>query len=138
MKIIPTFIPVVAVALIDADGRVLMQRRPPDKEHGGLWEFPGGKVEPLETLADALVREISEELDLALSPEALVPLSFASVAHQPHVVLLYSCREWQGVPASQEGAEIAWVPVDDLLGLAMPPLDIPLAGFLHDVLKRTN
>lgn len=131
-------IPVVALALIDGDGRVLMQRRPVDKAHGGLWEFPGGKVEPAETLAAALIREITEELAITLSPAALTPLSFATHPDQPHVVLLYTCRAWQGEPVSQEGAEVAWFDPAALADLAMPPLDVPLAGFLCDVLKRVN
>ena len=127
---------VVAVALIDATGRVLLQRRHADRAHGGLWEFPGGKVEPGESLESAAVREIEEELGISLEPVALRPLSFASdPAHAPaprvpHVILLYTCRRWKGEPQCHDAAEIGWFVPSTIPGLAMPPLDYPLADAL--------
>lgn len=135
---IPTIVPVVAVALIGSDRRVLMQQRPAGKAHGGLWEFPGGKVEPAETLVNALIREIAEELAIGLHPDALEAFSFAATPAQPHVVLLYTCRHWHGEPESQEGAVTGWFCPDELEALAMPPLDVPLARALCEVLKRAN
>lgn len=131
----PTLVWVVAAALFDGDGRVLMQQRPAGKAHGGLWEFPGGKVEPAETLESALIREIEEELAIRLDPAALAPLSFAAVEGQPHVVLLYTCRQWYGTLACQEGGEAGWFTADQLDGLAMPPLDRPLARAVQNVLN---
>lgn len=128
-------IPVVAVALIDVSGRVLMQRRRLDQAHGGLWEFPGGKVEAQETPATALIREISEELGVALAPDALNPLTFATDPQQPHVILLYTCRSWSGEPKCHVGEEIAWLAPESLAGLAMPPLDIPLAKAVLHLLR---
>lgn len=129
-------IPVVAVALIDREGRILMQRRRADRAFGGLWEFPGGKVEAGESPESALIREIEEELGLIIVLEALVPLSFASdpvlppAPRQPHVILLYTCREWQGEARCLDGDAIAWVPPGELMTLPMPPLDVPLAKAL--------
>lgn len=134
---IPTIVPVVAVALIDRGGRILMQKRRADRAHGGLWEFPGGKVEPGESPESALIREIEEELGLCLVAGSLVPLTFASDPAQPpaprapHVILLYTCREWSGgEPRCLDAEDIAWVPRDALMALAMPPLDVPLAKAL--------
>jgi 8-oxo-dGTP diphosphatase len=138
VKKIPTVIPVVALALIDGSGRVLMQRRRIGAEHGGLWEFPGGKVEAGETLAESLCREICEELGLALKPEALEPLTFAAGPDQPHVILLYTCRNWQGEPACLDGEEIGWFSAEALPGLAMPPLDVPLAKAVLECVKSVN
>ena len=138
MQKIPTLIPVVAAALIRVDGQVLMQRRKRGKAHGGLWEFPGGKVEVGESPEAALVREIGEELGLVLKAEALEPLTFASdpaqppMPRQPHVILLYICRSWAGEPLCLDGEEIGWFPVDALSGLDMPPLDYPLARTLKN------
>ncbi|MBW8784925.1 MAG: (deoxy)nucleoside triphosphate pyrophosphohydrolase [Novosphingobium sp.] len=137
----PTVIPVVAVALLAGDGRVLMQRRPQGGAHGGLWEFPGGKLEPGETLESALIREIGEELGIVLDGATLAPLAFASDPVQPpapretYVILLYTCRQWSGAPrcleGTERGAEIAWFAPAELDGLAMPPLDRPLAAALQ-------
>jgi 8-oxo-dGTP diphosphatase len=124
---------VVAVALIE---RILLQRRRLSAEHGGLWEFPGGKVEAGETPESAALREIDEELGVRLASAELVPLTFAGDADAPppprraHVILLYTCRCWQGVPECREGEEIAWFAAGELAGLAMPPLDYPLAAAL--------
>lgn len=138
MKKIPTVVPVVALALIDDAGRILMQRRRLMADHGGLWEFPGGKVEASETLISALQREIKEELGLALKAEALEPLSFAASADQPHVILLYTCRSWIGDPVCLDGEEIGWFAAEALADLAMPPLDVPLARAVKDCIKRTK
>lgn len=133
METIPTLIPVVAAALIDGQGRVLMQRRRLGSAHGGLWEFPGGKVEPGESPESALLREIDEELAITLDPAEMHPLTFASdpalppAPRAPHLILLYACRAWSGEPRCQVGEEIAWFAPDALSGLAMPPLDYPLA-----------
>jgi 8-oxo-dGTP diphosphatase len=137
VKNIPTLIPVVAVALLDREGRVLMQRRRLGAEHGGLWEFPGGKVEPGESLEESLCREISEELGIALNSESLCPLSFSAQAGVPHVILLYTCRGWEGDPVCLDGDEIGWFTPEDVLGLTMPPLDVPLARALLDRSKST-
>lgn len=136
MQNFPTFVPVVAVALIGPDERILMQQRRADRAHGGLWEFPGGKIEPGESPESALVREIEEELGVKLDPAKLAPLTFASdpaqppAPRQPHVILLYTCRVWGGEPRCLDGAAIAWTAPADLLALPMPPLDVPLAKAL--------
>ncbi len=136
MKKIPTIVPVVAVALIDPANRVLLHQRRIGKAHGGLWEFPGGKVEPAETLLCAMLREAEEELGIQLDAAALEPLSFATSADQPHVVLLYTCRAWQGEVQCLDGEAIAWIAPEHLLNHAMPPLDVPLARAVLDKLKR--
>lgn len=133
---IPTIVPVVALALIDDAGRVLMQQRRIGKAHGGLWEFPGGKVEAGESLVGAPVREIAEELGIAVPPGALEPLSFAASPADPHVVLLYTCRRWRGDPCCLEGEAIGWFAADALAGLAMPPLDVPLARVVKELIDR--
>lgn len=133
-------IPVVAVALIAHDGRILMQRRKIAGAFGGLWEFPGGKVEPGESPESALLREIEEELGVALDTRELQPLMFASdpalppAPRQPHVILLYICRGWQGEPRCLDADAIAWIAPGALMALAMPPLDMPLAEALLKVI----
>lgn len=123
----PTWITVVAVALQRGDGHWLMHRRPPGKHHGGLWEFPGGKVETGEFPTLALHREIAEELGIKIDVNALVPAGFAHGAHDGQgreiVILLYTCVTWTGEPAALEGGEIGWYPVSELGKLALPPLD---------------
>ena len=130
----PTWLLVVAAAFLDADGRLLMQKRPPGKHHAGMWEFPGGKVEPGETPVDALIREIVEELAVDLRHDALVPAGFAQVpgegAVPPIVILLYSVREWRGSPQSCDGAEIGWFTRGEAEELTKPPLDISLLSGL--------
>jgi 8-oxo-dGTP diphosphatase len=124
---------VVAVALIDRAGLILLQRRRIGSEHGGLWEFPGGKVEPGESPQFALLRETEEELGDRLDPAQLFPLSFASdpepppPPRRPYVILLYTCRSWHGEPECRDGEEIRWFALAELADLAMPPLDYPLA-----------
>lgn len=132
MEVIPTIVPVVAVALLRKDGCVLMQQRPFGKAHGGLWEFPGGKVEAGETVESALIREISEELGIGLAADALRPLTFAAAADEAFVILLYTCRCWTGEPQCLEGEAIGWFSPADLQDLPMPPLDVPLAEALRD------
>lgn len=132
---------VVALALFDEAGRVLMQRRPEGRQHGGLWEFPGGKVEAGEGPTTALVREIAEELGLALSQSDLFPIGFASndgdrTASRPLVLLLFGCRDWRGTAVALEpGSSIAWVATEALGTLAMPPLDVPLAAIVTAMTK---
>jgi 8-oxo-dGTP diphosphatase len=127
---------VAAVALIDADGRVLMAKRPEGKSLAGLWEFPGGKVEANENLEAALIRELKEELDIDVTASCLAPLTFASHAYDDFQLLmpLFVCRRWKGLPRAMEGQEIKWVRAKDLRGLAMPPADLPLIPFLEDLL----
>jgi 8-oxo-dGTP diphosphatase len=134
----PTMIPVVAAALLDGTGQVLMQRRPAGKQHGGLWEFPGGKVETAENLEQALLREIAEELGIALDPGAIMPLTFAALPGEAHVILLYTCSVWQGEPVCEPGAAIGWFGCEELLALAMPPLDVPLAECVAALLDIPN
>ncbi len=129
----PTLIPVVAAALLDGNGRVLMQQRKLSKQHGGLWEFPGGKVEPDETLDAALVRELREELDVVIDPLAIEPLAFAARPGEPVVVMLYTCRAWQGEPQCLDAEAIGWFQPDELKALPMPPLDVPLAAALGNL-----
>jgi 8-oxo-dGTP diphosphatase len=125
---------VVAAALIDPDGQVMLQQRPAGRQHGGLWEFPGGKVEPGEGPVAALVRELREELAIEIMPGDCVPLGFsanesglaAGKGARAVVLLLYACRIWRGEAVSQEGAALAWCMPDTLHIRAMPPLDIPL------------
>lgn len=133
---IPTMVPVVAVALIAPEPRILMQRRKASRAFGGLWEFPGGKVEPGESPESALLREIAEELGITLDVQALQPLTFASdpalppAPRQPHVILLYTCRRWRGEPSCLDAESIAWFAQEEIMGLPMPPLDVPLAEAL--------
>lgn len=125
---------VAAVALIDADGRVLLAQRPEGKSLAGLWEFPGGKVEPGETPETALIRELHEELGIDTWQSCLAPLTFASHSYDDfHLLMpLYACRRWQGVPVPREGQVLAWSRAADLAGYPMPPADLPLIPILRD------
>jgi 8-oxo-dGTP diphosphatase len=127
---------VAAVALIDADGRVLISKRPEGKQLGGLWEFPGGKVEAGERPEAALIRELKEELAIDVAESCLAPLTFASHAYDDfHLLMpLYVCRRWQGTLRGAEGQELAWVRPLRLRDYAMPPADIPLIPHLIDLL----
>ena len=127
---------VAAVALVDADGRVLLSKRPMDKQLGGLWEFPGGKVEAGERPEAALIRELKEELSIDVSEACLAPLTFASHAYDDfHLLMpLYICRRWKGQVAGAEGQEIAWVRARKLRDYPMPPADVPLIPHLVDLL----
>ena len=136
----PTLVPVVAVALVCGEGRVLLQKRRSVRMYGGLWEFPGGKIEPGESPELAAIREIAEELGVVIAADALVPVSFASdpaqppAPRQPHVILLYMCCAWQGEPTCLDADELGWFLPADLESLAMPPLDVPLAATLKKVI----
>lgn len=125
-------LPVVAVALTDAQGRVLIAQRPFDKEHGGLWEFPGGKIEPGESPEMALVRELHEELGVTVVPEQLEPLTFSSVDRRTRhlLLLLYRCGSWQGEPRALDAAAIRWVEPDTLADYDMPAADRPFVSIL--------
>ena len=127
---------VAAAALLDRDGRVLVQRRPVDKAHGGLWEFPGGKLEPGETPEQALIRELEEELAIAVPCGCLSPAAFASapLGDRHLVLLLFVARHWTGVPRALAASELRWVRPVDLHALDMPPADRPLIGLLEAVL----
>ncbi|MEL6233202.1 MAG: 8-oxo-dGTP diphosphatase MutT [Pseudomonadota bacterium] len=124
---------VAACALIDADGRVLLAQRPEGKSMAGLWEFPGGKVEPGETPEACLIRELAEELGIDTWESCLAPLSFASHSYPSfHLLMpLYVCRKWQGVVTGREGQALAWVRAARLRDYAMPPADLPLIGHLQ-------
>ena len=127
-------ITVVAVALIDADGRVLLAQRPADKAHGGLWEFPGGKLNAGETPEAALIRELKEELGIEIPLRCLAPLTFASHSYENfHLLMpLYICRNWEGEPEALEGQRLAWVRPDRLRDYPMPAADEPLIPILLD------
>ncbi|MBA4047382.1 MAG: 8-oxo-dGTP diphosphatase MutT [Sphingomonas sp.] len=127
---------VVAVAMVDADGRVLLAQRPAGKQHAGLWEFPGGKVDPGETPEAALIREVTEELGVSISAACIAPATFASVAlaERSLVLLLYVCRKWQGVPRAIEAAALRWVRPVDMHALAMPPADRSMIGLIEALL----
>ena len=121
---------VVALALIDPNGRVLLQRRRADRQHGGLWEFPGGKLEPDETAIAGLLREVREELGLHLAMADMKWLARAEDPAAAIVIQLYTCRCWSGEPLCLDAAELGWFAPDELRGLAMPPLDVQLARVL--------
>ena len=127
---------VVAVALVDADGRVLIAERPEGKSMAGLWEFPGGKLDPGETPEAALIRELAEELGVDTHASCLAPISFASHAYERfHLLMpLYVCRKWQGEPTPREGQRLAWVYPARLADYPMPPADKPLVAALRDLL----
>lgn len=125
---------VSAAALIDADGRVLLAQRPPGKSLAGLWEFPGGKVEPDETPEAALIRELHEELGIDTFASCLAPLCFASHSYDDfHLLMpLFACRRWTGIPTPREGQALAWVRPARMGDYPMPPADLPLIPILRD------
>jgi len=127
---------VVAVALVDGDGRVLLAQRPAGKMMAGLWEFPGGKVQQGEAPEAALIRELKEELGIDVAESCLAPLTFASHRYERfHLLMpLYVCRRWTGDVASREGQALAWVRPMKLDQYAMPPADRPLVAMLQDLL----
>lgn len=128
---------VAACALVDIDNRVLIAQRPADKALGGLWEFPGGKVEPGERLEDSLIRELHEELGIRVKHPCLAPLTFASHAYEDfHLLMpLYVCRRWEGDVTAREGQALAWVRANKLRDYPMPPADVPLISHLIDLLS---
>ncbi|MFC3712215.1 (deoxy)nucleoside triphosphate pyrophosphohydrolase [Sphingoaurantiacus capsulatus] len=135
----PSGLPIVlvsAVALVDADGRVLVAQRPEGKHLAGLWEFPGGKVEPGEPPELALVRELKEELGIDTAASCLAPCGFVSHAYEKFhlVMLIFACRKWNGRPVGQQGQPLRWVRVPDLFKLDMPPADRPVLGLLQALL----
>ena len=127
---------VAAVALVDADGRVLLAQRPEGKSMAGLWEFPGGKVHEGETPEAALIRELREELAIDTVESCLAPIAFASHTYDDfHLLMpLFVCRVWHGTPQPREGQELAWVRPRDMTKYPMPPADTPLVAMLRDVL----
>jgi len=127
---------VVAAALVDADGRVLLTRRPEGKTMAGLWEFPGGKVRDGELPEQALIRELGEELGIDTRSSCLAPIGFASHGYRDfHLLMpLFACRVWQGTVTPREGQELAWVRPPRLGDYSMPPADVPLVALLRDLL----
>ncbi|WP_425542961.1 (deoxy)nucleoside triphosphate pyrophosphohydrolase [Brevundimonas kwangchunensis] len=127
---------VVAVALIDTDGRVLIAQRPEGKQLAGLWEFPGGKVEPGERPEAALIRELKEELGIDVTEACLAPFVFTSHAYETfHLLMpLYLCRRWSGVVQAREHSALKWVKPNQLSQWPMPPADEPLIAWLRDLL----
>jgi 8-oxo-dGTP diphosphatase len=135
----PAGVPILlvsAVALLDADNRVLLAQRPEGKSMAGLWEFPGGKVEPGETPEAALIRELNEELGIDTHESCLAPIGFASHGYDEfHLLMpLFVCRKWQGEPTAQEGQTLTWVRPNALRNYPMPPADVPLVTQLQDLL----
>lgn len=127
---------VVACALVDADGRVLLAQRPEGKALAGLWEFPGGKLEIGERPESGLIRELREELGIETREACLAPLTFASHAYETfHLLMpLYVCRRWEGIVTAREGQQLAWVRPRDMRSYPMPPADEPLIAHLIDLL----
>jgi 8-oxo-dGTP diphosphatase len=127
---------VVACALVDADRRVLIAQRPEGKPLAGLWEFPGGKIDPGERPEQTLIRELREEIGITVKEACLAPLTFASYAYEDfHLLMpLYICRRWDGQVVAREGQKLAWVRANKLRGYPMPPADVPLIPPLIDLL----
>jgi 8-oxo-dGTP diphosphatase len=123
---------VVAVAMLDGEGRVLLQQRPPGKPMAGLWEFPGGKIEANESPEAALARELHEELGITLSVKDLRPVAFASepLAGRHLLLLLFTLHKWEGTPEAHHATELRWVTPAEMRGLPMPPADVPLVEAL--------
>jgi 8-oxo-dGTP diphosphatase len=127
-----TTMTVVAAALLDGEGRILLQQRAPGRAMAGLWEFPGGKVEMGELPEDALARELEEELGIHIAPEDLSPACFASapMTGRHMLLLLYLCRRWQGEPAALDASALVWLRPEEMVPETMPPADAPLIPML--------
>jgi 8-oxo-dGTP diphosphatase len=127
---------VVACALVDADKRVLIAQRPPGKALAGLWEFPGGKIEPGERPEETLIRELAEEIGIVVKEACLAPLTFASHSYSEfHLLMpLYVCRRWEGTVTAREGQRLAWAKPNRLKEYPMPPADVPLISHLTTLL----
>lgn len=125
---------VVAAALVDSDGRVLIAQRPDGKQLAGQWEFPGGKVEDGETPETALIRELEEELGITVKQACLAPFVFASHTYENfHLIMpLYLIRRWDGEPEAREHKALKWVRPNDMRNYEMPPADLPLVAWLQD------
>ena len=123
---------VVAAALVDGEGRVLLQQRAPGRPMAGLWEFPGGKIEPGERPEPALIRELREELGIETDEASLAPAAFASapLGERHMILLLYICRSWRGEPRPLDATALQWVRPDRMSALPMPPADVPLIALL--------
>ena len=132
----PPLVLVAAVVLVDPDGRVLLAQRPAGKAMAGLWEFPGGKLDPGETPEAALIRELAEELGIDVAASCLAPFAFASHGYPDfHLLMpLYVCRKWAGIPTPREGQHLRWVRPARLADYPMPPADKPLLALLRDLL----
>ena len=127
---------VAACALVDTDGRVLLAQRPEGKQLAGLWEFPGGKVEPGETPEQCLIRELQEEIGIETDIPCLAPLTFASHSYDDfHLLMpLFVCRRFRGIAQPKEGQVLKWVRPKQMRDYSMPPADAPLIQFLIDLL----
>jgi len=127
---------VAACALIDADGRVLLAQRPQGKAMAGMWEFPGGKVEPGERPEETVIRELNEELGIDVKEACLAPFAFASHSYETfHLLMpLYLCRRWDGIITARESQQLSWVRPGEMGKYAMPPADVPLVSQLRDLL----
>jgi 8-oxo-dGTP diphosphatase len=136
MKTSQSLVLVVAAALVDSDGRVLIAQRPEGKSMAGLWEFPGGKIEADERPEDALIRELKEELGIAVKEACLAPFTFASHTYGAfHLLMpLYVCRRWDGTPQPHHHAALKWVRPKDMKDYPMPAADVPLIPMLRDLL----
>jgi 8-oxo-dGTP diphosphatase len=124
---------VVAAALVDGEGRVLLQQRSPGREMAGLWEFPGGKIDEGERPEAALIRELKEELGIDIDAACLAPATFASadLGERHLLLLLYICRKWRGTPQPLDATALKWVRPNQMSALPMPPADEPLIGLLE-------
>ncbi|ESZ85800.1 MAG: NTP pyrophosphohydrolase [Blastomonas sp. CACIA14H2] len=139
MENYPTLFPVVAGLMLDPEGRILVQQRPEGTAMAGLWEFPGGKIEPGETPEAALARELGEELGIAVAPTDCVPMTFASapLGNRHLILLLFRCSAWQGEPRALHASALRWARVDELYQLPMPPADLPLLAIIAQSLRQT-